>query len=95
MANPSLVSVPKKTWTKVVDNKTVGWIYAQGVFSSKLKTFFEFMDTGEAAPTLTPFEANSKAIKLEGDSLPLNRSLATDVYFYTLNSGLTVIVDAI
>lgn len=92
MADPTVVSCTKKTWTKVVDNKTTGYIYLQTVLFFSPKVYFTFVDTGGAAPTIAPGVAGNKAVAMERRSLPISVSDAIDVYIWPSKRDTDVLV---
>ena len=95
MANPVVVSCPIKTWTKVVDNKTVGWIYLQSTFFDADTAYFTFVDTGETGPSIDPGATGHAAVPMESQSLPFNSSDAIDIYLWPNQEDITVLVSAI
>lgn len=94
MADPTTVSCTKRTWTKVVDNKTVGSVYLQGNFFRKAKSYFVFLDTGGTAPTIEPGESGSAAIPMESEYLPFNSTVAIDIYLWPPKRDTIAVVNA-
>ena len=94
MANPTRIDCPRRTWTKVVDNKTVGSIYLSGGSKTKSVASFVFMDAGEAAPTDNPSAAGSTAIEMETKYLPFNSTVSIDVYIFANSRGVSAVVSA-
>lgn len=94
MANPTTVGCTKKSWTKVVDEKTVGSIYLQGSFFMKAKAYFVFVDTGEDAPTIAPGESGSTAIPMESEYLPFNSTVAIDIYLWPPKRDTVAVINA-
>ncbi len=94
MANPTVVSCTKKTWAKVVDNKTIGSINLKGGRKTKSMAYYLYNDTGEAAPTANPSLVTSTAIEMESQYLPFNSAVAIDIYIWALSGGVTAVVAA-
>ena len=95
MADPVIVSCTEDEWTLVVENKTTGWVYLQGEKQIPDEAYFEFMDTGGAAPSINPGAPGSKAVIMRQQELPFNRSEAVDIYLWPNRENITVLVDAI
>ena len=62
----SVTSLEKKTWVKVVDNKTIGTIHMRGNYFIDSKAYFVFVESGSAAPIISPGQDGSTAIEMDG-----------------------------
>ena len=89
-----LVYCTKKTWTKVVENKTVGNVYLQGNFFRKAKAYFVHQNTGGPSPDLSPGDDGSTAVMMDCDTLPFSVSSAIDIYLWPPSRDITAVVDA-
>lgn len=87
MSNPSLITCPKDTWTKVAANVTFGYVYIKE--ADPCKYLHTYRMAGETAPTSLDIP---EALALE-DSAKIRSMVNIDVYIMPVGADGKVRVD--
>jgi hypothetical protein len=94
-ATPTPQTCTKDSWEPVATGITTGNIHLQEFDPHLDIAFFAVVKAGEAAPTVAPMTAGSKAVQFEARSVPISNGCdPIDLYVYALGADVSAIVAA-